>query len=224
MSWLATYSLVALDEAQRAAREDTSRLRRFEDEYERLVASNEVRAMVLSKARMIVGKRFDAQVPDVAQNVLKKLLVAPRDYLLAVDDWAGWLSRVARNAVVDEYRVVKRFPEAPDPDPQPPDASGAGSPDADMLERLWSVPVDARHACLHRCLDLLNGLPRKRRRANALAVWVELHGEAPDNATLAAEYNRRHGESLGVNAYEQLVSHTMRGLRACIDECVREAA
>jgi len=63
-------------------------------------------------ARPVLGPRADAELEDVAQEAIARLLEEDP----APNDWRAWLNRVARNTAVDVGRHAARFDEKDGPE------------------------------------------------------------------------------------------------------------
>ena len=136
--------------------------------------------------------------PDRADDVVGELLLRIHRNIGSVDDReriAHWVSRVARNAVVDEYRRAGRARELPGVVPDLP-ATEPDEPVAVLGE-------------LARCLrPLLPGLPPEQRRA---VEMIDLDGLAQ------AEAASREGVS--VSGMKSRVQRGRRRLAALLGEC-----
>lgn len=151
---------------------------------------------VIAQLRAFVRHRIAD--PDRAEDLVGEILLRIHRSLGTVDDrerLLHWVFRVARNAVVDEYRRAGRDRERPvaSPAEEPDDgpAPGDEDPDAAMHE-------------LARCLrPLLAGLPPDQRRAVEL---IDLDGWPQARAA------RSEGVSLS-----GMKSRVQRGRRRLVD-------
>ena len=130
---------------------------------------------VIAQLRAFVGRRIAD--PDRAEDLVAEILLRIHQNLGSVDDrerLAHWVSRVARNAVIDEYRRAGRVRE-----------QLVAAPEDGVVEE----PDDSGGAEeLAHCLrPLLDGLPAEQRRA---VQMIDLDGMGQ------AEAARREGVSL----------------------------
>lgn len=153
---------------------------------------------VIAQVRAFVGRRIAD--PDRAEDLVGEILLRIHRSLGTVDDrerLAHWVSRVARNAVVDEYRRAARSHE--DLVATPADV-GVEQPDDDAAGVL---------AELARCLrPLLPGLPAEQRRA---VEMIDLDGMSQADAA------RREGVSL--SGMKSRVQRGRRRLAELLDRC-----
>ncbi|MGE3286834.1 MAG: sigma-70 family RNA polymerase sigma factor [Pseudonocardia sp.] len=160
------------------------------------VVTEETWRDVMAQLHAFVRRRIAD--PDRADDVVGELLLRIHRNIGSVDDReriAHWVSRVARNAVVDEYRRAGRARELPGAVPDLP----AAEPDE---------PV-AVLGELARCLrPLLSGLPPEQRRA---VEMIDLDGLAQ------AEAASREGVS--VSGMKSRVQRGRRRLAALLGEC-----
>jgi RNA polymerase sigma-70 factor (ECF subfamily) len=156
---------------------------------------------VIAQLRAFVRRRIAD--PDRAEDLVGDILLRIHRNLGTVDDrerLAHWVSRVARNAVVDEYRRTGRGRE-----------QLVGTPgDVPGPEQLVE-PDDAGEVLdeLAHCLrPLLAGLPAEQRRA---VEMIDLDGVAQ------AEAARREGVSL--SGMKSRVQRGRRRLAQLLDAC-----
>lgn len=152
---------------------------------------------VVAQLRAFVRRRIAD--PDRAEDLVGDILLRIHQRLGSVDDrerLAHWVSRVARNAVVDEYRRAARAREKP---VAAPEDVAAEEPDdsADVLGELA------------RCLrPLLPGLPPEQRRAVEL---VDLDGMPQAEAA--------HREGVSVSGMKSRVQRGRRRLADLLGQC-----
>jgi RNA polymerase sigma-70 factor (ECF subfamily) len=152
---------------------------------------------VIAQLRAFVRRRIAD--PQRAEDLVGEILLRIHENLGSVDDrerLAHWVSRVARNAVIDEYRRAGRARErlvaAPE-DGAVEEPDGAAS----VLDEL------------SRCLrPLLDGLPDEQRRA---VQMIDLDGMAQ------AEAARRNGVSL--SGMKSRVQRGRRRLAELLGQC-----
>lgn len=152
---------------------------------------------VIVQLRAFVRRRIAD--PDRAEDLVGDILLRIHRNLGTVDDrerLAHWVSRVARNAVVDEYRRTGRGREQPVATPD-------DVPDAEPDET--SEVLDELAHCLR---PLLLGLPDEQRRA---VEMIDLDG-LPQ-----AEAARREGVSL--SGMKSRVQRGRRRLAQLLDSC-----
>lgn len=151
---------------------------------------------VIAQLRAFVGRRIAN--PDRAEDLVAEILLRIHQNLGSVDDrerLAHWVSRVARNAVIDEYRRAGRAREqlvaAAEDGVEEPDDS------VSVLEELA------------RCLrPLLDGLPLEQRRA---VMMIDLDGVGQ------AEAARREGVSR--SGMKSRVQRGRRRLAELLGQC-----
>ncbi len=158
---------------------------------------------VMTQLRAFVGRRIAD--PHRAEDLVAEILLRVHQNLHTVNDrerLTHWVSRVAHNAVIDEYRRAARerdhragAPVEAVPDEAPP-PSDASEPSQVQLELA---------ACLR---PLLGGLPPEQRRAVEL---VDLDGWA--QATAA------RSEGVSVSGMKSRVQRGRRRLAALLDRC-----
>ena len=152
---------------------------------------------VIAQLRAFVRRRIAD--PDRAEDLVGDILLRIHRNLGTVDDrerLARWVSRVARNAVVDEYRRTGRGREQLVATPD--DVAGAEPDDAGEV-------LDELAHCLR---PLLAGLPAEQRRA---VEMIDLDG-LPQ-----AEAARREGVSL--SGMKSRVQRGRRRLAQLLDAC-----
>ena len=114
---------------------------------------------VIAQLRAFVRRRIAD--PDRAEDLVGDIVLRIHQKLGSIDDQeklAHWVSRVARNAVIDEYRRAARAREQLLDTPTETAAIAAVGPDADDA----SSVLDELSRCLR---PLLAGLPAEQRRA-----------------------------------------------------------
>ena len=156
---------------------------------------------VIAQLRAFVRRRIAD--PDRADDLVGEILLRIHRNLGTVDDrerLLHWVFRVARNAVIDEYRRAGRDREQPVASPAEGPDDGAGPGDEDP---------DAAVAELARCLrPLLAGLPPDQRRAVEL---IDLDGWPQARAA------RTEGVSL--SGMKSRVQRGRRRLAGLLGEC-----
>ena len=155
---------------------------------------------VIAHLRAFVRRRIAD--PERADDLVGDILVRIQQNLHSLDDrqrLLHWVFRIARNAVIDEYRRAGRAREQP---------TGTG-------QDAWlELPVEAEDADLvqeelSRCLrPLLGGLPPEQRRA---VEMIDLEGMAQADAA------RREGVS--VSGMKSRVQRGRRRLAQLLDAC-----
>jgi RNA polymerase sigma-70 factor (ECF subfamily) len=155
---------------------------------------------VLAQLRAFVRPRIAD--PERAEDLVAEILLRIHRNLASLDDrerLPHWVSRIARNAVIDEYRRVGRVREQP----------------AGTAEGAWpELSAEADDAGLvqeelSRCLrPLLCGLPPEQRRA---VEMIDLDGMPQGNAA------RREGVS--VSGMKSRVQRGRRRLAQLLDAC-----
>ena len=116
-------------------------------------------AEVIAQLRAFVRRRIAD--PERAEDLVGEILLRIHQNLGSVDDrerLAHWVSRVARNAVIDEYRRAARAREQLSPARDTASRRRRRSDDADDA----SGVLDELSRCLR---PLLDGLPAEQRRA-----------------------------------------------------------
>ena len=114
---------------------------------------------VIAQLRAFVRRRIAD--PNRAEDLVGDIVLRIHQKLASVDDQeklAHWVSRVARNAVIDEYRRAARSREQLLDTPTETAAIAAVGPDTDDE----SSVLDGLSRCLR---PLLAGLPAEQRRA-----------------------------------------------------------
>lgn len=156
---------------------------------------------VIAQLRAFVRRRIAD--PDRADDLVGEILLRVQKGVHAVDDrerLANWVFRVARNAVIDEYRRAARErerlmatpTEAPTEDPVPGDDDPAGA-------------VEELTKCLR---PLLGGLPPDQRRAVEL---IDLDGWAQSRAA--------RSEGVSLSGMKSRVQRGRRRLASLLGEC-----
>ena len=159
---------------------------------------------VMAQLRTFVGRRIAD--PHRADDLVAEVLLRIHKNLHTVDDrerLTHWVSRVAHNAVIDEYRRAAREREhrAPTlveavPDEQPPSSDASDAPPEVQRELA---------ACLR---PLLGGLPPEQRRA---VEMIDLDGWAQARAART--------EGVSVSGMKSRVQRGRRGLATLLDKC-----
>jgi RNA polymerase sigma-70 factor (ECF subfamily) len=156
---------------------------------------------VIAQLRAFVRRRIAA--PDRADDLVGEILLRIQKSLHSVDDrerLANWVFRVARNAVIDEYRRAARDrerllltpSESPAEDPVPGDEDPAGA-------------VEELTKCLR---PLLGGLPPDQRRAVEL---IDLDGWPQSRAA--------RSEGVSLSGMKSRVQRGRRRLASLLGEC-----
>jgi RNA polymerase sigma-70 factor, ECF subfamily len=155
---------------------------------------------VLAQLRAFVRPRIAD--PERAEDLVAEILLRIHRNLASLDDrerLPNWVSRIARNAVIDEYRRVGRAREQPAGTSEDawPELS-AEADDADLVQEELS-----------RCLrPLLCGLPPEQRRAVEL---IDLEGIPQANAA--------RQEGVSVSGMKSRVQRGRRRLAQLLDAC-----
>ena len=152
---------------------------------------------VIAQLRAFVGRRIAD--PERAEDLVGEILLRIHRNLGSVDDrerLAHWVSRVARNAVVDEYRRAGRARELLVAAPEDAPVEAAEDP-SDVLDELAG--------CLR---PLLGGLAAEQRRA---VEMIDLDGLAQADAA------RREGVS--VSGMKSRVQRGRRRLAELLGQC-----
>ena len=154
---------------------------------------------VIAQLRGFVRRRIaDPEREDLVGDILLRI----HENLGSVDDrerLTHWVSRVARNAVIDEYRRAARAREHPVPEPE--DAVTAEENDVNDS----SVVLDELARCLR---PLLDGLPPEQQRA---VQMIDLDGLSQAGAA------RREGISL--SGMKSRVQRGRRRLTELLGQC-----
>jgi RNA polymerase sigma-70 factor (ECF subfamily) len=155
---------------------------------------------VIAQLRAFVRRRIAD--PERADDLVGDILVRIQQNLHSLDDrerLLHWVFRIARNAVIDEYRRAGRAREQPTGTGQ--DAWPELSDEADDSDLVQEE--------LSRCLrPLLGGLPPEQRRA---VEMIDLEGMAQADAA------RREGVS--VSGMKSRVQRGRRRLAQLLDAC-----
>lgn len=155
---------------------------------------------VIAQLRAFVRRRIAN--PDRAEDLIGDILLRIHQNLGSVDDrerLAHWVSRVARNAVIDEYRRAGRARE-----------QLVAAPDDTAVDTRYEEPDDEGvlgelAGCLR---PLLHGLPTEQRRA---VEMIDLDGIAQADAAL------REGVSL--SGMKSRVQRGRRRLAELLGQC-----
>ena len=157
---------------------------------------------VIAQLRAFVRRRIAD--PDRADDLVGDIVLRIHQKLSSVDDQeklAHWVSRVARNAVIDEYRRAARAREQLLDTPTETAALAAVGPDADDA----SSVLDELSRCLR---PLLAGLPAEQRRA---VEMIDLDGMPQAGAA------QREGVSL--SGMKSRVQRGRRRLAELLGQC-----
>ena len=155
---------------------------------------------VIAQLRGFVRRRIAD--PERAEDLVAEILLRIHQNLGSVDDrerLTHWVSRVARNAVIDEYRRAARAREHPVPEPE--DVVAVEENDANDP----SVVLDELARCLR---PLLDGLPPEQQRA---VQMIDLDGMSQAGAA------RREGISL--SGMKSRVQRGRRRLTELLGQC-----
>jgi RNA polymerase sigma-70 factor (ECF subfamily) len=155
---------------------------------------------VLAQLRAFVGRRIAD--PDRAEDLVGEILLRIHRNLGSIDDrdrLTHWVSRVARNAVIDEYRRAARAREHLVPAPE----------DVVALEDPHGMDESAVLTDLTRCLHpLLNGLPAEQHRA---VQMIDLDG-MPQAAAARVE-------GVSLSGMKSRVQRGRRRLAELLEQC-----
>lgn len=155
---------------------------------------------VIAQLRGFVRRRIAD--PERAEDLVGEILLRIHQNLASVDDrerLTHWVSRVARNAVIDEYRRAARAREHLVPAPE----------DVAVAEEDGGNDASAVLDELARCLrPLLGGLPPEQQRA---VQMIDLDGVSQAGAA------RREGISL--SGMKSRVQRGRRRLTELLGEC-----
>jgi RNA polymerase sigma-70 factor (ECF subfamily) len=160
---------------------------------------------VIAQLRTFVGGRIAD--PGRAEDLVGDILLRIHQNLGSVDDQerlADWVSRVARNAVIDEYRRAARAREhllATPSDAAAMDAAAVPEPEVED----GSAVLDELSRCLR---PLLAGLPRDQRRA---VEMIDLDGMSQAGAA------RKEGVTL--SGMKSRVQRGRRRLAELLGQC-----
>lgn len=160
------------------------------------VATEQMWREIIAQLRAFVGRRIAD--PARAEDLVADILLRIHQNLGSVDDrerLAHWVSGIARNAVIDEYRRSGRARELPVAAPEDLAEDQTGS----------RTVLDELAQCLQ---PLLAGLPPEQRRAVQL---IDLDGMAQ------AEAADREGISL--SGMKSRVQRGRRGLVELLGRC-----
>jgi RNA polymerase sigma-70 factor, ECF subfamily len=155
---------------------------------------------VIAQLRGFVRRRIAD--PERAEDLVGDILLRIHQNVASVDDrerLAHWVSRVARNAVIDEYRRAARAREHPVPEPE--DVVAVQEDDINDP----SVVLDELARCLR---PLLGGLPPEQQRA---VQMIDLDGVSQADAA------RREGISL--SGMKSRVQRGRRRLTELLGQC-----
>jgi RNA polymerase sigma-70 factor (ECF subfamily) len=155
---------------------------------------------MLAQLRAFVRRRIAD--PDRADDLVGEILLRIQQNLQSVDDQerlTHWVFRVARNAVIDEYRRAGRGREQlmPRPADWPVEEPAPGEDPSGVLEELAG--------CLR---PLLDGLPAEQRRAVEL---IDLDGVPQSQAA--------QGEGVSLSGMKSRVQRGRRRLAALLGQC-----
>ena len=155
---------------------------------------------VLAQLRAFVRPRVAD--PERAEDLVAEILLRIHRNLASLDDrerLPHWVSRIARNAVIDEYRRVGRAREQ---------AAGTAE-DAWELSAEAADDADLVQEELSRCLrPLLDGLPPEQRRA---VEMIDLEGMPQADAA--------RQEGVSVSGMKSRVQRGRRRLAQLLDAC-----
>jgi RNA polymerase sigma-70 factor (ECF subfamily) len=157
---------------------------------------------VIAQLRAFVRRRISD--PDRAEDLVAEIVLRIHQHLGSVGDQerlAHWVSRVARNAVIDEYRRAARAREQLLATPTDTAAVEAGWPESDD----GSSVLDELSHCLR---PLLAGLPAEQRRA---VQMIDLDGMPQAGAA------RQEGVSL--SGMKSRVQRGRRRLAELLGQC-----
>lgn len=151
---------------------------------------------VIAQLRAFVRRRIAD--PDRAEDLVADILLRVHENLGSIDDrerLSHWVSRVARNAVIDEYRRAGRAREllVAEPETEP------------VEEPAETSVLDELAGCLR---PLLAGLPPEQRRA---VEMVDLDGMAQADAA-------RH-EGVSLSGIKSRVQRGRRRLAGLLGQC-----
>jgi RNA polymerase sigma-70 factor, ECF subfamily len=155
---------------------------------------------VIAQLRGFVRRRIAD--PERAEDFVGDILLRIHENLGSVDDrerLSHWVSRVARNAVIDEYRRAARAREHPVPEPE--DVVAVQEDDINDP----SVMLDELARCLR---PLLDRLPPEQQRA---VQMIDLDGVSQADAA------RREGISL--SGMKSRVQRGRRRLTELLGQC-----
>jgi RNA polymerase sigma-70 factor (ECF subfamily) len=156
-------------------------------------------AETTARLRAFIARRVDN--PDIAEDITQDVLTRSLagGTLDTVDNPTGWLYQVARNAVIDHYRLRRRHQPLLDADDNWTEAESGDR-----------VPNQATRE-LARCLQpLIEQLPTIYRDA---LTRVDLHGETDRQAAAAA--------GLSVSGMKSRVQRGRHQLRDLLTACCR---
>ena len=155
---------------------------------------------VLAQLRAFVRPRIAD--PERAEDLVAEILLRIHRNLATLDDrerLSHWVSRIARNAVIDEYRRVGRAREQ---------AAGTAE-DAWAALAAEGDDADAVHQELSRCLrPLLRGVPPEQRRA---VEMIDLDGMPQADAA--------RQEGVSVSGMKSRVQRGRRRLAELLGQC-----
>jgi RNA polymerase sigma-70 factor (ECF subfamily) len=165
------------------------------------LAAEQMWREVLAQLRGFVRRRITD--PERAEDLVGEIVLRIHQNLDTVDDrerLTHWVFRVARNAVIDEYRRSGRSREQPVPtlaDWAVEDPAPDHDESSEVLEELAG--------CLR---PLLDGLPAEQRRAVEL---VDLDGMPQAEAA--------HGEGVSLSGMKSRVQRGRRRLAELLGQC-----
>ncbi len=156
---------------------------------------------VLARLRAFVGRRIAD--PHRADDLVGEIVLRIHQHVDSVDDrerLLNWVGRVARNAVIDEYRRAGRAREQVGPVPDDtaaPDAVSTGVDESAVLRELA--------ACMR---PLLGGLPPEQHRAVEL---IDLEGWTQQRAA--------QQEGISLSGMKSRVQRGRRRLAELLNQC-----
>jgi RNA polymerase sigma-70 factor (ECF subfamily) len=154
---------------------------------------------VIAQLRTYVRRRIAD--PDRAEDLVAEILLRIHQNLGSVDDQerlTHWVSRVARNAVIDEYRRAARAREQLVDTPAGTAAAGSDPDDAASV-------LDELSRCLR---PLLAGLPAEQRRA---VEMIDLDGMPQAGAA--------RQENVSLSGMKSRVQRGRRRLAELLGQC-----
>ena len=156
---------------------------------------------VLAQLRAFVGRRIAD--PHRAEDLVGEIVLRVHQHLDSVDDperLLHWVSRIARNAVIDEYRRA-----APAREDLVPALDETASAEASLAELDEPTALRELAACMR---PLLADLPPEQRRAVEL---VDLDGWTQQRAA--------HAEGVSLPGMKARVQRGRRRLAELVGQC-----